>query len=444
MLIQDPSPLIEETVRHLQALIRLETVNPPGNEILAAEYLADVLRGEGYDPVVLESAPGRGNMVVRYAGNGELPPLLLLGHTDVVPAEPEHWQHPPFGGDIAEGCVWGRGAVDMKGAVAMELAVMLALARSEAPLRRDVIFAATADEEAGGHFGIGWLVDHHPDLVRAEYALTEFGGFSLDLDGHRVYPCQTAEKGTCQVRLRAHGRPGHGSVPHRDNAIVHLAEAICKLRTGQLGMHVTPTARAFIEGMAEVVGGSRGLLLRQLLRTSTHDLALAALPDEGMRAMLAAVLHNTASPTMLSAGSKINVIPSQAEASLDGRLLPGQTAQDFVAELRQLVGPDVEIDVVKEVPALEMPRDTPLWETLRHVLQAHDPEGTMIPFLLTGGTDAKHLARLGITTYGFTPLRFPSGFDLFSLAHSHDERLPIEALAWGLPVLIDVVHSFCR
>ncbi len=439
----DWTQLTEETVRHLQALIRLETVNPPGNEILAAEYLADVLRGEGYDPVVLESAPTRGNVIARFRGTGELPPLLLLGHTDVVPAEPEHWTHPPFSGAIVDGCVWGRGALDMKGAVAMELMVMVALARSGARLRRDVIFAATADEEAGGRYGVGWLIDHHPELIRAEYALTEFGGFSFEWHGRRVYPCQTAEKGTCWLRLRARGRPGHGSVPHSENAVVRLADAIRRLESGRLRMHVTPTARAFVESLAEVLGGTRGFLLRQALRLNLVHALIAVLPDRNLANLIGAMFYNTVTPTALSAGRAVNVIPAEAEAMVDGRLLPGQTRASFVAELRRVLGPEIEIEVLGEALAVEMPRDTPLWETICRVVREHDAQGTVIPLMLTGGSDAKHLARAGITTYGFMPLRLPAGLDFIGLAHAHDERVPINALAWGLPVLWDVVHRFC-
>ncbi|HHH41942.1 MAG TPA: M20/M25/M40 family metallo-hydrolase, partial [Chloroflexi bacterium] len=213
----------EEAVRHLQGLIRINTTNPPGNERVAADYLAELLSAEGYDPVVLESAPGRGNVVARYRGSGEAPPLLLLSHLDVVPVEPEHWDHAPFGGEVADGIVWGRGALDMKSIVVMQLMTMLLLKREEVPLKRDVIFAATADEEMGGRYGAGFLVDEHLDLIRAEHALSEFGGFPIDLGGRRIYLCQVAEKGICWVRMRARGRPGHGSTPHRDNAVVKLA-----------------------------------------------------------------------------------------------------------------------------------------------------------------------------------------------------------------------------
>src|SRR5574337_716820 len=223
--------LTDETVRHLQALLRLDTTNPPGNELLAAEYLAGVLTAEGIEPLVLASAPGRGNVVARLKGTGEKPPLLLYSHTDVVPAEPAHWSHPPFAGEIADGYVWGRGAVDMKGTVAQQLLVLLLLKRQKVPLQRDVIFAATADEEIGGvdGFGVSWLVRHHPDLLRAGFGLTEVGGYNREVYGRQVYMIQVAEKGTCWLKVRAKGRPGHASLPSHDNAVAHLARAVDRL-----------------------------------------------------------------------------------------------------------------------------------------------------------------------------------------------------------------------
>ena len=220
-----------ETIRHLQALLRLDTTNPPGRELIAAEYLAAVLQGEGIEPRVFESTPGRASVIARLRGSGEAPPLLLYSHTDVVPAEPAYWTHPPFAGEIADGYVWGRGAVDMKNTVAQQLMVLLTLKRQGAPLRRDVIFAATADEEVGGRngFGMSWLVLHHPDLLRAEFALSEVGGYNIEFAGRRVYLIQVAEKGVCWVKVRAHGRPGHAAQPHGDNAVLHLARGLTQL-----------------------------------------------------------------------------------------------------------------------------------------------------------------------------------------------------------------------
>ena len=433
----------DETVRHLRELIRRRTVNPPGNEIEAAEYIADVLRDEGLDPVIIESAPRRGNVVVRLRGRGEAPPLLLLSHTDVVPVEPEHWTRDPFGGEVAEGAVWGRGALDMKGIVAMQLMVVLLLHRTRAPLRRDVILAATADEEAGGRYGIGYLVDHHPDLIRAEVALSEFGGFNVEVGTRRFYLVQAAEKGICQFRMRARGTPGHGSLPHDDNATVKLARAVARLSRASMPYRKTTVAEAFVRGMADALGGAAGFILRLLLVPHIGPRLLSLLPlEDGNRRMLYAMFHNTMAPTILRAGEKVNVIPSRAEALVDARILPGETAQTFLDRVRAIVGDGVDLEVYEYGEPLEQPMDTPMWRLIVEVLQRHDRAARVLPYMLSGATDAKALARLGIPCYGFSPMQLPPGVDFQSLAHGHDERIPVSALRFGLPVLYEVVAEY--
>ncbi|MCS7283232.1 MAG: M20/M25/M40 family metallo-hydrolase [Anaerolineae bacterium] len=437
---------IAETLRHLQALIRIPTVNPPGNEKPAAEYLADVLAAEGYDPVVLESAPGRGNVVARYRGSGEAPPLLLLSHLDVVPVEPEKWEHDPFGGEVIDGYVWGRGALDMKFATAMQLTTMLLLARQKLPLKRDVVFAATADEEAGGRYGIGYLIDHHLEKIRAEYALTEFGGFPLNVGGKRIYLCQTAEKGICWVRMRARGAPGHGSVPHQDNAVVKLAEAVAKLGRSDLPFHRTDAVAGMVEGMAAALGGLRGTVLRGILNPTLSSLILHwAIRDPQQVRYFHALLHNTVSPTVLRAGSKTNVIPSEAEAELDGRILPGQDLDSFLAEVRAVVGEGFEFEPILVAPPVATDHRTPLFAVMAEGLRRHDPEAmAIVPMMVTGGTDAKHLARAGIPCYGFTPVQLPPEMNFMQMIHGHNERIPVDGLAFGVRVLYEVVVEFCQ
>ncbi|HID90074.1 MAG TPA: M20/M25/M40 family metallo-hydrolase, partial [Anaerolineae bacterium] len=369
----DWKAVTDEAVRHLQALIRIDTTNPPGNEKRAADYLAEVLSAEGYEPVVLESAPGRGNVVARYHGSGEAPPILLISHLDVVPAEPEHWEHDPFGGEVVDGMVWGRGALDMKSIVVMQLMTMLLLTRRKVPLTRDVIFAATADEEMGGRYGAGFLVDHYLDLIRAEHALTEFGGFPVEMGGRRVYLCQVAEKGICWVRMRARGAPGHGSTPHRDNAVVKLAEAVARLGCADLPFHRTDAAVEMFEGMARAVGGVRGWVLRLLLNPTLSPWVLRFLPEPRLTNYFHALLHNTVSPTVLRAGSKTNVIPSEAVAELDGRVLPGQDLDSFLAEVRAVVGEGFEFEPIEVAPPVQTTGRTPLFETMTTVLRRHDP-----------------------------------------------------------------------
>jgi len=433
----------DEAVRHLQALIRLDTVNPPGNEILAAEYLADILNAEGIEPVILEGASGRANLVARLRGSGEEAPLLLMGHTDVVPAEADRWTHPPFAAEIADGHVFGRGAVDMKHMVAMELMVMLLLRRMEVPLRRDVIFMASADEEAGGEWGAGWMVDHHPDLIRAGYALNEGGGFALEVGGTVFYTCQTAEKGYARFVLRTRGKPGHASVPHNDNAVLHLAAALQRLGEHTLPLHITATMRSTLDTIAGHQTPDVQAALQTLLDGGGLD------PDslpirEDLRRTFVAMLHNTATPTMLEAGSRVNVIPSVAEARVDGRILPGQTRESFRAELDAVLGDEVEIEFLDFAAPLESELDSTLFDTIRQVMAEQLPTAVLMPYMLTGATDAKHVTRLGTRVYGFSPVRYNPNVEHFGLAHSHDERIAVESMGFGTQILFEVTLRFCR
>ena len=446
--------ITDETIRHLQALLRLDTTNPPGHELLAAECLAGVLAAEGIEPLVLESAPGRGNVIARLKGTGEKPPLLLYGHTDVVPAEPEHWSHPPFAGEIADGYVWGRGAVDMKGSVAQQLLVFLLLKRQGVSLKRDVIFAATADEEIGGvdGYGISWLVRRHPDLLRAEFGLTEAGGYNREINGRPVYVIQVAEKGTCWLKVRAKGRPGHASMPHHDNAVVHLARAVDRLATRGLPHHLCSAAAGFLDAASEAVGGDFGAALQSLKSPEgAAQLFAGELKHHELYPFLFAMLHNTAAPTGMRAGLQTNVIPSVAEATIDGRTLPGFDTEAFLRELRAVMaeGPaasgsdEFEYEVTLDSPPLETRHDTPLFALIATTLRRHDPRASVVPYMMSGATDAKHLAPLGMPTYGFAPIQFPPGLNVMSLAHAHDERAPVAGLGWGVRVLYEVVKEYC-
>ena len=436
-----------ETIRHLQALLRLNTTNPPGNETLAAEYLAGVLRAEGLEPLVLESAPGRGNVIARLKGSGEAAPLLLYSHTDVVPAEPAFWSHPPFAGEIADGFVWGRGAVDMKDTVAEQLMVMLLLKRQAVPLRRDVIFAATADEEIGGvnGFGVAWLVKQHAELLRAEFGLSEVGGYNIEFAGRRVYLVQVAEKGTCWLKVRAHGRPGHGSIPHTDNAVLHLARQLTRLAAEGLPYHLTEAAAGFLDAASRASGADMAQLLLSLKSPMEAERAFQMeLEGHEMFPLLYAMLHNTATPTGLAAGIKTNVIPATAEAVIDGRTLPGYGTDDFLAELRQVMGDKLDYEVTLDTPPLETPHDTRLFRLMAETLAAHDPQAVaVLPYMMSAATDAKYLAPMGIPTYGFAPLQLPPGMGLMEMFHAHDERVPVEGLGWGVRVLYDVVTKYC-
>ncbi len=433
----------EEATCILQDLIRFDTTNPPGNELQCVEYLAAALKRDGIEPIVLESAPRRGNVVARLRGDGSLPPFLLMGHVDVVPAEAEHWLHAPFSGELSEGIIWGRGATDMKQMVTMELMTLLLLKRGNVPLKRDVIFTATADEEVGGKYGAGFLVKRHPDLIRAEYAINEGGATCIELEGKSFFVCSTAEKGTARFTLRGHGQPGHGAQPHQQNAILPLARALVNLIETPLPLRICKTSRLHVEAIARGVDPELAQAFRELLDSATHDAALAALPlAEPVKRRLSASLRNTATPTILRAGGKINVIPAEAECEVDCRVLPGTTPESLEREVRAVVGDEIEIDFAPFYPALESDPESPLFETIKRVIGEHAPGSGLVPGLITGGTDAKRVSPLGIKVYGFVPIRY-EGPAMTGLAHGHNERVSIANLEFGTRVLFDVVKRFC-
>jgi acetylornithine deacetylase/succinyl-diaminopimelate desuccinylase-like protein len=438
----DWKSLQNEVVGYLQDLIRINTTNPPGNEILAAEYLAGVLRMDGLEPLILESEPGRANLISRIRGTGEEGPLLLSGHIDVVAAEPEFWQHDPFGGEIADGYIWGRGALDMKGMVAAELMVMLLLNRTQRPLKRDVIFMANADEERSSRLGAAWVADHHRDLIRAEYAFNEGDGRAVKIGGRTFYFCETAEKGMARFRMCTRGLPGHGSRPRDDNAVVRLAELVARLGRTDLPLRATETVRRFLDGISEAFPPDIREQLPDLWDPARHREVLAALPiDDNLRRRLYAMVRNTVTPTVLCAGSKVNVIPSVAEALVDGRTLPGVDTAQFLSEVRQVTGDEVHIEFTEETPPVESAVESPLFDIICEVMAEYEPGATVVPSLVTGATDAKSLSRLGIKTYGFFPSRYdPSAFEG---VHGHNERVSIDNLLFGTRVLNDIVVRFC-
>ena len=452
---------LDACVEHLRGLIRIPSVNPPdggtdvaagrdprGGEAAAARYCAEVLEGAGIASEVIELTPGRGSCVARLAASGPAtePPLVLLSHIDVVPVDAESWTRDPFGAELVDGVVWGRGAIDMKNMVAMELAVMLALGRSGADLRRDVIFAAVADEEAGGEHGARGLVEQRPELFRdadgraAAAALNEVGGYSITLGGRRFYTIQVAEKGIAWTRLRTTGTTGHGSMPHDANAAVRLARAVTALAADQ----AERPARVI-----EVVGDFlRALGLGSVAELAETDPAgaRAALEDRVadpvLRRSIDAMLRDTVTPTVLHAGKKVNVIPGAGEAEVDIRTLPGTDQAGLLARLQALVGDDAIVESVMSLPSIEWPADAEIVTLMESALTRADPDGTPVPMMITLGTDAKALAQLGIPCYGFAPMRLEPEMPFLSLFHGHDERVPVSALAFGLPVLADVVAGY--
>jgi acetylornithine deacetylase/succinyl-diaminopimelate desuccinylase-like protein len=437
----------DRAVELLTALLKIDTTNPPGRERPAAELLAGHLASAGVEPSVLESAPGRANVVARLKGSGERPPLLLTAHLDVVPADPSRWTHPPFAAEVHDGYLWGRGAIDMKNFAAMAVAVVERLAREKTPLRRDVIFAGVADEEAGCDYGSRWLVDTHPERVRAECALGEVGGFSLHLFGRTFYPIQVAQKGILWMKATARAEPGHGSMPDPRSAVAELSRAIARLSDEPLPWHPSEPTVRFLKALAAHLPGPVGALLPRLADPRVGRYLLRyAVRDPLQQRQFTALLSNTVSPTVLRAGSKINVIPGEATVELDGRTLPGSGPAELLRELRARLGPLVDVELLRSDDPVTSDPGHPLFAHLSRTITAHDPTGVAVPYIIPGFTDALAFAKLGTQFYGFAPVRFDPAHKIAfgRLYHGNDERIPVDGLRWGTTVLYDAVKGWCR
>jgi acetylornithine deacetylase/succinyl-diaminopimelate desuccinylase-like protein len=423
-----------EAVRFTSELIRIDTTNRGGGdgcERPAAEYVAQCLSGAGLEPVLLEREPGRANVVCRVPGTDPAAPALLVhGHLDVVPADPGRWSVHPFSGDVRDGVIWGRGAVDMKNADAMVLAVVRAWARAGLRPRRDLVLAFTADEEDTAHYGAAWLAEQHAGLFEGcTEAVGESGAFTFHAGpGLRIYPVGSAERGTAWLKLTARGRAGHGSKPNGENAVYRLAQAVTRIGAHRWPVRLTATVRAALTALAEVAGVRAGLDDPSF---DVDDLLRRLGPAA---ALVEAAVRNSANPTMLRAGDKVNVIPGEAAAYVDGRVLAGYE-DEFRRTLDELTGPEVSWEYAhREVP-LEAPWDAPLAAAMAGALRAEDPGARVVPYCMSGGTDAKHFSRLGIAGYGFTPLGLPPGYDYYAMFHGVDERVPVEAVGFGVRVL---------
>ncbi|MBB2944047.1 acetylornithine deacetylase/succinyl-diaminopimelate desuccinylase-like protein [Actinoplanes lutulentus] len=423
---------VDEVVGLCRDLLRIDTTNTGDprttvGERVAAEYVASRLEEVGVETTLLESAPTRTNLVARIPGaDPSRGALLVHGHLDVVPADPSEWSVHPFSGEEKDGYLWGRGAVDMKDFDAMVLAVVREWKRVGYTPPRDIVLAYTADEEAGMEYGSQWLVRNHAGLFDGvTEAIGEVGGYSYTVnDDLRLYLVQTAEKGLDWLRLHAHGRPGHGSFIHDDNAVTALAEAVARVGRHRFPTVVTPTVRQFLEQVSDA--------LQIDLDPDEPELAISKLGP--IANLIGATIRNTANPTRLEAGYKDNVIPGKASATIDCRTLPGH-ADSFLAELRDIIGPDVEIEHVHQQSAVETSFDGDLVDAMGAALRAEDPGARTVPYLMSGGTDAKAFATLGIRCFGFAPLRLPPDLNFSALFHGIDERVPTEGLKFGVRVL---------
>jgi acetylornithine deacetylase/succinyl-diaminopimelate desuccinylase-like protein len=421
-----------EVVDLCRDLLRIDTTNTGDprttvGERAAAEYVAEKLAEVGVESELLESAPERANLIARIPGaDSSRGALLVHGHLDVVPADASEWSVDPFAGEIRDGYLWGRGAVDMKDFDAMVLAVVREWKRTGYVPPRDIVLAYTADEEAGMEYGSQWLVQNHPGAFEGcTEAIGEVGGYSYTVnDDLRLYLVQTAEKGLDWLRLHATGRPGHGSFIHDDNAVTTLAEAVARVGRHRFPTVLTPTVRSFLEQVSDAIGIE--------LDPDEPELAVAKLGP--IANVIGATLRNTANPTRLAAGYKDNVIPGKASATIDCRTLPGY-ADAFLRELRDVIGPDLEIEHVHQQPAVETSFDGALVDAMGAALRAEDPGARTVPYLMSGGTDAKAFSTLGIRCFGFAPLRLPPDLNFSALFHGIDERVPVEGLKFGVRVL---------
>jgi acetylornithine deacetylase/succinyl-diaminopimelate desuccinylase-like protein len=421
----------DEVVDLCRELIQIDTSNygdhsGPG-ERRAAEYVAEKLAEVGLEAKIFESHKGRASTVARIEGEDPSRPALLIhGHTDVVPANADDWTHHPFSGEIADGCVWGRGAVDMKDMDAMTLAVVRDRLRSGRRPPRDIVLAFLADEEAGGTYGARYLVDNHPHLFEGvTEAISEVGGFSFTVnEQRRLYLIQTAEKGMHWMKLTVAGTAGHGSMIHRDNAITELSEAVARLGRHKFPVRVTKTTRAFLDELGDALG----------TELDPEDMEATLVRLGGIAKFIGATLSNTANPTQLNAGYKVNVIPGEATAHVDGRFLPG-FEEEFLADLDRLLGPNVRREDIHADKAVETTFDGALVDAMQSALLAEDPAAKAIPYMLSGGTDAKSFDDLGIRGFGFAPLKLPPELDFAGMFHGVDERVPVDALKFGVRVL---------
>lgn len=424
----------------LRRLIQFDTTNPPGQEAACIQYINELLQNAGFETTIFAKDPQRPNLITRLPGRGDAPPFLLYGHVDVVTTANQEWTYPPFSATVADGFIWGRGTLDMKGAVAMMISALLKAKQDKLTPAGDIILAIVSDEEDGGDYGAKFLVEEHPEQFDgARYALGEFGGTSLVMGGQIFYPIQIAEKQWCSLKATVRGPGGHGSRPLQGGAMARLGRLLTTLDQKRLPPHITPVTRTMLEAMADKLGFPTGTVFRQLLNPALTNRVIDVLGERA--AILIPLLFNTVSPTIVNGGEKINVIPSELTLQLDCRLLPGFTPDIVLAELRDLVGPDVEFEVIRFDPGPAEP-DLGYFATLASILEEADPAGTAVPMLLPGVTDGRFFSQLGIQTYGFTPVKLPPQFNFAETIHAADERIPVGAIAFGAAAIYQALVRY--
>jgi acetylornithine deacetylase/succinyl-diaminopimelate desuccinylase-like protein len=420
----------------LQQLIRFDTTNPPGNERACIQYIAELLARQGLESTLLARDPERPNLIARLPGRGDAPPLLLYGHVDVVTTANQAWDHPPFGGELIDGVIWGRGALDMKGGVAMLISAFMRAQAEELRPGGDLILAIVSDEENGGYYGARYLAENHAGrFAGVRHAIGEFGGFSMHLAGQRFYPIAVSEKQICWMKATFRGPAGHGSRPLPGGAMTKMARFVQMLDQQPFPTHITPVAQLMIEHMSAAFPEPVRSQLLALLDPAKTDLVLAGLGPNAQ--LFSPIFHNTVSPTIVHGGDKVNVIPSQVVLEMDGRLLPGFKPDNLVALIKEHAGDDLELEVVAYDEGPPAP-DMSLFDELAAVLREADPAGIPVPYMLTGVTDGRFFARLGIQTYGYLPMNLPADFAFANTIHAANERIPAESVQFGT----DVIYRF--
>ena len=426
----------------LQKLIRFNTVNPPGNEEDCIGYLKDLLDEAGLETKIIAKVPGRPNLFVRLAGaeSPALPPVLLYGHVDTVPVTGQAWSVDPFEGLIKDGCLWGRGVLDMKGFLVMYISAALRLKAEGAVLPFDVLMLFLCDEEDKGEFGAKYICgSEHKDLLKdVKYAICELGGFSMFLCGKKFYPIMVSEKQCAHLKITFRGKGGHGSTLHRDSSVAKMGRALVLLNEKRLPLHVSEEARGMINAIAANIG-LKGLILRLALNPLFSGKILDLIGADGE--YFDVILHNTVNATIVkNQNDSINVIPEEVSVELDTRLIPRQKIEDVIRELQNLLGGDCSIEAVNYDPGPDTV-DFSLFENFAGVLKKCDPDAIPIPYIMSGVTDGRFFAKLGIQTYGFTPMNLPKDFPLLELIHGADERIPLDALNFGANAVYELLKS---
>ena len=436
---QQDISLYQRPAELLQQLLRFDTTNPPGNEASCIDYIRTLLIDAGFETTVLASDNKRPNLVTRLHGRGEAPPLLLQGHIDVVTTANQHWQHPPFDGQQIGEYIWGRGTLDMKGGVAMMLAALLRAKAEGESLPGDIIFTALSDEESGGGVGAKFLVENHAELFKdVRYALGEVGGFTSYIDGKKFYCIQVLEKQVCWLKATLRGPGGHGSIPMHGGAVAKLGRLLQILDQHRLPVHIHPVVHQMLETMASTLSSSpTGPMLRQLLDPAHANEVLDQLGSHTH--FFDPILHNTVNVTILHGGHKINVIPSEIVVEMDGRLLPGYNSDDMLQELRELVGDDIEFELLRYGEGATE-ANMGFYDTLADILHDADPVGVAIPTLMPAVTDGRFFSQLDIQTYGFLPMDLYEGFDFLQAIHAADERIPVAALSFGTNAIYEALR----